>query len=103
MLTKIILTAGLITIAALSQCQTAYADDVTDAINQANELVREGEARYKNELAPALKQQEEYLQQLHNACVQGNNQACDEVTEFYRRQNERLDRVLQWQRQRMGR
>ena len=75
---------------------------MTDAIDEANAVVRQAEAYHRNELVPAIKKQERYLNQLQRSCIQGNTQACNESTAFYRRQSKRYDRVIQWQRQRMG-
>jgi flagellar basal body P-ring protein FlgI len=102
MLNKITIVTGLMTVIALSQGSIARADDVTDAINEANGVASQAEWYHENVLTPQIEQQERYLNQLQSLCIQGNTQACRESTDFYRRQSDRYDRVIEWQRQRLG-
>ena len=102
MFNKNTIAAGLLTVIALSQGSIARADYVTDAINEANGVASQAEAYNRNVIIPQVEQQESYLNQLQSLCYQGNADACSESTNFYRRQNERYDRVIEWQRQRLG-
>lgn len=103
MLNKIAIATGLMAVIIISQASIARADDVTDAIKDANILIRQMNEYDRTELQPAIAQQEQYLERLKSSCLQENNQqACNQFTEFYRRQSERYDRQIQQQRQRMG-
>jgi hypothetical protein len=103
MLNKITIVVGLITIISLTQSSIARADSVKDAIRDANRVAGEAERFHNGVMLPAIQRQENYMNQLNIACYRGNLQACRESTRLLRRQNQRLERHLQWQRQRLGR
>lgn len=103
MLNKIAIVAGLMTVISLAQGSIARADYTQDAIRDANRVAGEAEQFHQRVMVPAIQRQEGYMSQLNTACQQGNLQACRESTRLLRRQNQRLERHLQWQRQRLGR
>ena len=102
MFNKVVILTGLMTAISLSQCPIAHANDVDDAIREANVLIREGTTIHRDVVLPEIQRQEWYNTQLQNACYQGNIQACHESTERLRRENARLDGAILRQRQQLG-
>jgi hypothetical protein len=102
MFNKVVILTGLMTAISLSQCPIAHADDVNDAIREAN-FTADVALRYnRNVVVPEIQRQERYNNQLQNACYQGNTQACRKSTERLRRQNARFNRAILRQRQQLG-
>jgi hypothetical protein len=87
MLNKIAIVAGLMTVITLAQGSIARADNVRDAINGLDSVTDDIQENYNRQL-PKIQELEERLKQLNYLCYyQGNNQACLESTEIYRRLN----------------
>jgi hypothetical protein len=102
MLNKKTLVTIFIALVACTPCSIAHADEVSDAIDEANNLAGQAEIYNRDVLMPQIEQQERYFNQLQSLCNQGDMNACEESIALLRRQNDRFDEVLQWQRQQLG-
>lgn len=99
MFNKILIAAGLMTVITFSG-SIARADDVSDAINEANGVASQAEYYNRNVLIPQIAAQEQYISQLQSLCAQGDYQACEAATILIQRQSNQYDSHLQrqWQR-----
>lgn len=98
---RVLLSSAIILSSLFIHTPHASADSYVDQVlNETNQLTQDLESYYQNVLVPASVQYDNYLNQLLRACGNGNQSACDEYDVRIGAQNERLDRAIDYMRNR---
>lgn len=96
----LIITA-IVSLTSLSSILPAKADYVRDEINRTNILIKEAGTFNGTVLQPAVRRKEAHLNNLYNACLQGNYAACRQHLQQQKQIGNRLNRAIERSRRRL--